>query len=72
MGINTFLTCHYRWPSGKESACNAGDAEFDNGLGRCPGEENDNPLHSCLGNPRDCGARWGTVHGVPEELDMTW
>jgi len=56
------------WPSGKESACNAGDAGFDHGLGRCPGEENDNPLHSYLGNPMDCGAWRATVHGVPEEL----
>ena len=37
------------------------------GLGRCPGEENGNPLwYSCLGNPTDGGAWWATVHGVAE------
>ena len=30
-----------------------------------PGEENGNPLqYSCLENPMDRGAWWGTVHGV--------
>ena len=29
---------------GEESACNAGDPGSIPGLGRCPGEENDNPL----------------------------
>ena len=34
------------------------------GLGRCFGEENDNPLqYSCLGNPMNRGAWWATVHG---------
>ena len=29
------------------------------------GEENGNPLqYSCLGNPKDRGAWWATVHGV--------
>ena len=42
------------------------------GLGRSPGEGNGNPLqYSCLGNPRDRGAWWSTVHGVSKELDMT-
>ena len=42
------------------------------GLGRSPGEGNGNPLqYSCLGNPRDGGAWWATVHGVSKELDMT-
>ena len=42
------------------------------GLGRSPGEGNGNPLqYSCLGNPRDRGAWWATVHGVSKELDMT-
>ena len=32
---------------------------------RSPGEENGNPLqYSCLENPMDRGAWWGTVHGV--------
>ena len=37
----------------------------------CIGEGNDNPLQcSCLENPRDRGAWWATVHGVPE--GQTW
>ena len=39
---------------GKESACNAGDQGLIPGLGRSPGEGNDNPLqYSCLENPMD-------------------
>ena len=35
------------------------------GLGRSPGEGNDNPLqYSFLENPKDRGAWWTTVHGV--------
>jgi len=35
------------------------------GLGRSPGEGNDNPLqYSCLGNLMDRGAWLATVHGV--------
>ena len=45
---------------GKESACSAGDL----GLGRSPGEGNDNPLqYSCLKKPMDGEAWWATVHG---------
>ena len=45
------------WLSGKESACQAGDAGSIPGLGRSPGEENGNPLqYSCLGSPMDRGA----------------
>ena len=37
------------------------------GLGRSPGEGNDNPLqYSCLANPMDRGAWWAIVHGVAE------
>ena len=51
--------------NGKESACNAGDLGLIPGLGRSPGEGNDNPLqYSCLDNPMERGARWATVHGV--------
>ena len=40
---------------GKASACNAGDLSLIPGLGRSPGEGNDNPLwYSCLENPM-CG-----------------
>jgi len=42
------------WLSGKESACNAGDASLIPGSGRSPGEGNSNPLqYSCLGNSMD-------------------
>ena len=37
------------------------------GLGRYPGEGNDNPLqYSCLENPVDGGAWWAAVHGVTQ------
>ena len=53
------------WLSGKESACNAGDASSIPGSGRSPGEGNSNPLqYSCLGNSMDREAWWATVHGV--------
>ena len=39
---------------GKESACNVGDLDLIPGLGRLPGEGNDNPLqYSCLENSVD-------------------
>ena len=42
------------WLSGKESACNTGDASSIPGLGRFPGVGNGNPLqYSCLGNAMD-------------------
>ena len=41
----------------KESACDAGDLGLIPGLGRSPGEENDNPLQeSCQENSMDQGA----------------
>ena len=43
-----------RWYSGKESACNAGEAGEAGsipGWGRSPGGGNGNPLQYCLGNP---------------------
>ena len=47
--------------NGKESAGNAGDLGLIPGLGRSPGESNDNPLqYSCLENPRD-----GRLGGLP-------
>ena len=43
------------------------------GLGRFPGEGNDNPLqYSCLGTPMNRGAWRATVHGVAKEVDITW
>ena len=56
----------------KNLTANVGDMGSIPGLGRSPGEGNDNPLqYSCLGNPtyrRDCQA---AVHGVAKDFDMT-
>ena len=42
-----------------------GDTGSIPGLGRSPGEGNDNPLqYSCLENPMDRGAWQATVHGI--------
>ena len=55
----------------KNPPANAGNTGLISGLGRSPGEVNDNPLqYSCLGNPMDRGAWWATVCGVAKELDM--
>ena len=44
---------------------NAGYVGSIPGLGRAPGEGNDNPLqYSCLENPTDRGACWVTIDGV--------
>ena len=55
-----------RWLSGKESACNAGnarDADSIPGSGRSPEGGNGNPLqYSCMENPMDRGAWQATVH----------
>ena len=59
----------------KESACTVPDLGSISGLGRSPGEENDNTLqYSCLENPMDGGSWQATVHGVTwghKESDMT-
>ena len=59
-------TIYVGFPSasdGKESACNAGDLGSTPGLGRSPGGGNGKPpQYSCLGNSRDRGAWWATVH----------
>ena len=56
------------FPGGSEvkvSAWNAEDLGLIPGLGRSPGEVNDNPLqYYCLENPMEGGAWWATVHGV--------
>ena len=55
-----------QWPEGKASACNAGGLGSIPGLGRSPGEGNDNPLqYSCLENPMD-GEAWqqAKVHWI--------
>ena len=47
------------------SAGNARDAGSIPGLGRSPGEGNDNPLqYSYLKNLMNRGAWWAAVHGV--------
>ena len=46
-----------RWLSGKEPACNAGDAGLIPGSGKSPGEGNGHSLQdSCLENPMGRGA----------------
>ena len=57
---------------GKESVCNSGDPGSIPGLGRSPGEGNDNPLqYSCLENLMDRGAWQDIVHGIGRVL-ATW
>ena len=54
-----------------KSACSVGDPGSTPGLGRSPGEENDNPLQYCnLENPMDRVVWWATVHGVTKS--WTW
>ena len=49
----------------KNLPANAGDTGSIPGLGRSPGEGNDNPLqYSCLKNPKDSGAWRATVYEV--------
>jgi len=49
----------------KNPPASAGDKGLIFRLGRSSGEGNGNLLwYSCLGNPRDRGAWWATVHGV--------
>ena len=60
------------WPSGKQSACNAGDSGSIPESESSSGEGNGNPLqYSYLGNPMDRRAWQATVHGVATELDTT-
>ena len=76
LNIGFFLVIVYLgFPGGsvvKNPPASAGDAGLIPGSGRSPGEGNGNPLqYSCLGNPIDRGAWQTTVHGVPEESDMS-
>ena len=49
---------------GKASAYDAGDPGSIPGLGRSPGEGNDNPLwYSCLDNAMDRGVWWASLWG---------
>ena len=54
----------------KNPPASAGDGEDLGWIpesGRSPGEKNDNLLqYSCLENPMDRGAWWGTDHGIAE------
>jgi len=53
------------------NAEDVGDLCLVLGLGRCPGEGNDNPpQYSCLENSMDRGAWWATIHGIAK-LDVT-
>ena len=48
----------------KNPPASAGDEGWIPGLGRSPGEENDNLLqYSCLGNPMGRGAWWASPWG---------
>ena len=49
------------------NAGDMGDSDSTPGLGRSPGERNDNLLqYSCWENSRDRGAWQATVHGIPK------
>ena len=53
----------------KNPLASAGDVDSILGLGRYPGEGNDNPLqHSCLENSMNRGAWQVIVHGITKEL----
>ena len=62
------------FPGGSEvkaSACNVGDLSSIPGLGRSPGEGNDNLLqYSFLENPMDGGAWRAIIHGAAKS--RTW
>ena len=66
-GIGGLSLVYDVFPGGsdrKESACSAGDLGLIPGLGRSPGEGNDNPLQDCcLENFMDRGAGQAAVHG---------
>ena len=50
---------------GKESACSAGDPDFNPWVCKIPWEGNGNPLqYSCLENSMDRGDWQATVHGA--------
>ena len=57
---------------GKESACNTGDLGSIPGLGRSPGEENDNPFqYSWLENPHGQRCLMGYIPWGHKDLDPT-
>ena len=62
---SSHVSCIGRWLNGKEFTCSVGDACLICELGRSSVEGSGNPLqYSCLGNPKDRGAWWATLHGV--------
>ena len=66
--VNKYILGLLQWLSGKEFACNtgeAGDPDLIPGLGRSPGGGHGNPFQdSCLENPM-VGRPWrATEHGV--------
>ena len=73
--IGSLYICILGFPGGsvvKNLPANAGDAGLIPGSGRSPGVGNGNPFqYSCLKNPMDRETWWATVHGVPNESDMT-
>ena len=73
--IGSLYKCISGVPGGsavRNPPANAGDADLIPGSERSPGAGNGNPLqYSCLENPMDRGAWWATVHGVPNESNMT-
>ena len=55
----------------KNSPANAGDEGSILRSGRSPEKGNGKSFpYSCLGNPRDRGARWATVHRVTKNQDL--
>ena len=51
------------WLSVKNPPAHTGDTGLTPGWERSPGEGTGNPLqYSCLGNPKDGGGWWATVH----------
>ena len=66
------LLCFPGGSDGKASAYNAGNLGSIPGLGRSPGEGNDNPLqYSCLENPMGGGDCVGYSPWGHKELDTT-
>ena len=65
----------YIFPGGlvvNNPPANAVDPGLISESGISAGEGNGNPLqYSCLGNPRDRGAWWTTVHGVTKSWTQT-
>ena len=67
MVLNYYILsiCFPGGPDSKESACNAGDLGLVPGLGKSPGEGNDNPLqYSYLENSLGRGAWQAVLHEV--------